>query len=581
MKKLNLINLIAVLLLSTSAFAQNLVSVNPNSANAGQTLDVTITGANTHFDQASSTQIHFGFQQGSTTVVNSLTATSDTELVANISVPANTFTGDYDVSVYNGINGLMTLTGAFHVNGIAQPLISGVNPNSANAGQTLDVTITGTDTHFDQGSNTQVHFSFQQGSATVVNSVTVNSASELVANISVPANTITGTYDVSTYSEVDGTLTKYQSFHVNGISPPELLTVEPSKAKPGETLDVTITGANTHFDQGSSTQVYFGFNQGSGTVVNSMTVQSATQLTANITVPPGTPYGSYTVSVYDAADGTLNKFNAFEVASTLLSGYVIPTGVSTSGVCDGSAMTDVSGGTAPYTYLYSDGSTTQEAVNLCEGVHQVMVADATGDSLNLTFVIVPPGNTTDTDNYQDSSYVDSLFADALSNCDLDYFSVDSVIISDFSFSDGQVHIDWVVYYDTLELDLTMSYDFDPLSHYGVYQIYLQLFCPFRGTGEYLLASDQIYYGSGTIVGLSTKELEELQVYPVPMMNELHVQLPKAGASNLQIYDMTGKVVYLGTHTSREIHIDVSDLSSGSYFMTIEQDGVIRQRKLMK
>ena len=47
----------------------------------------------------------------------------------------------------------------------------------------------------------------------------------------------------------------------------------------------------------------------------------------------------------------------------------------------------VSGGTAPYTYLWSNGSTTQDLSNLSPGAYTVMVADANGCTVTQTYTI--------------------------------------------------------------------------------------------------------------------------------------------------------------------------------------------------
>ncbi|MBL4656870.1 MAG: hypothetical protein JKX73_02635, partial [Flavobacteriales bacterium] len=279
--------LLIAILCPFCALSQNLVSINPISANAGQTLNVTITGANTNFAQGSGSIVEFYFNQGSgTTVVISSTVLSNTSISANIIVPSNTFTGDYDVFVYNSIDGYLYLFGGFHVNGITPPSLVSINPASANAGQTLNVTITGASTNFAQGSGSIVEFYFNQGSGTtVVNSSTALSNTSISANITVPSNTFTGNYTVSVYNPIDGYLSLYNGFNVNGIAPPSLVSINPASANAGQTLNVTITGASTNFAQGSGSIVEFDFGQGSGTtVVNSSTVLSNTSISANITV---------------------------------------------------------------------------------------------------------------------------------------------------------------------------------------------------------------------------------------------------------------------------------------------------------
>ena len=48
------------------------------------------------------------------------------------------------------------------------------------------------------------------------------------------------------------------------------------------------------------------------------------------------------------------------------------------GVCNGSATVNPSGGTAPYTYLWNNGETTETINNQCAGVYEVEVTDANG-----------------------------------------------------------------------------------------------------------------------------------------------------------------------------------------------------------
>jgi len=95
--------------------SQSLVSVNPNTAFSGQTLNVTISGSNTHFQQGSTT-VFFDFNQVSgTTVINSINVQSITSIDANITVPATTANGYYDVHTNNSVDGPLVLTAGFYV----------------------------------------------------------------------------------------------------------------------------------------------------------------------------------------------------------------------------------------------------------------------------------------------------------------------------------------------------------------------------------------------------------------------------------------------------------------------------------
>ena len=564
-----------------------LSSVSPNSANNGQTLDVTITGLNTHFDQGSSTSVNFdfGFNQGSgTTVVNSINVTSPTTLIANITVPVHTYTGDYTVSTYNEFDGSVEKYSAFHVNGLVQPTLSSVSPNSASNGQTLDVTITGLNTHFDQGSSTSVNFNFgfNQGSGTtVVNSINVTSPTTLTANITVPTHTLTGDYNVSIYNDFDGYLEKYSAFHVNGLAQPFLSSASPNSGNIGQTLDVTITGANTHFDQGSSTSVNFGFNQGSGTtVVNSVKVTNATTLVANITVPYNTLPGNYTINVVSDIDGSMQLYSGFHVNGSLsLTGHVVPKNISQSNLCDGSASVVIDGGTAPYTYLYSNGFNNASAYNLCEGLYSVSVSDANGHSLLFDFIITSPSNTTKTNHLSDSTLVDSLYNKAISNCVIDYSLISSVSISSYTIlPNNQVAVTWEVIYGGKVSHVTDTYGFSSTA--GVYLVALQLYCPTKSTGHYLTSYDKIYYNAA-YAGIHEVKNSTLKIYPNPFTDHIIISLDNDESADVLITDITGKEVLNRKFNDKLIKIDMNTLSSGSYIVTVRNNNTVTTKQIVK
>lgn len=55
---------------------------------------------------------------------------------------------------------------------------------------------------------------------------------------------------------------------------------------------------------------------------------------------------------------------------------VEPTGITCFGLCDGKAAANVSGGTPPFTYTWSTGSTLPVCTNLCSGTYTLTVRDA-------------------------------------------------------------------------------------------------------------------------------------------------------------------------------------------------------------
>src|SRR5690606_29356603 len=117
---------------------------------------------------------------------------------------------------------------------------------------------------------------------------------------------------------------------------------------------------------------------------NAQTTATATGLAA----------GTYMVTVTDANNCTTIT-NVTIAEPTLLEASITLTNVvnvSCFDGNDGSAMVTVSGGTAPYTYLWNDATaqTTATAAGLEAGTYTVTVTDANNCTTTETFTITEP-----------------------------------------------------------------------------------------------------------------------------------------------------------------------------------------------
>jgi gliding motility-associated-like protein len=103
--------------------------------------------------------------------------------------------------------------------------------------------------------------------------------------------------------------------------------------------------------------------------------------------------GTYGVLVTDAngCDTTLT-FQLIEPPALVVDIVVVPSGCG--GVCNGTATASVTGGTAPYTYLWAPGTITGQgtpvASDLCAGSYTLTVTDAAGCSVVSTFTVSTP-----------------------------------------------------------------------------------------------------------------------------------------------------------------------------------------------
>ena len=253
---------------------QQITSVNPPTGELGKTLVVTIAGAHTSF--TSSSTVSFG--QGVT--VNSVAANGTLSITANITIAPNALLGARDVTVTTDGS---SVVGANLFTVVEPPRLTSAFPSSAHPGDSLTVTITGTGTKFNAGST--VSF----GNGITVNSAAASTATSLTANITITPGAVIGSRDVTVTT--DGIpLTGIGMFAVTPA--PRLVSVTPNVVTQGQTATLTITGEFTHFQQGL-TQV----NLGQGITIGSVTVNSATSITAVVTAASDAAPGSRTLTV--------------------------------------------------------------------------------------------------------------------------------------------------------------------------------------------------------------------------------------------------------------------------------------------
>ena len=249
-------------------------SVSPPSGTQGTELtSVQLTGLFTHWDATSSAAF------GSGITVKSLSVSSATQqATADIIISASAAIGSRTVTVTTGVE-VATITGGFSVQPGVPALLS-ISPTTAQAGTTDNIVITGQFTTFQQSFS-----GVTMGSGVTVNFVTVNSLTQLTANIIVASNAQVGPRDVSVTTN-GATQTLPGALSITAGTP-VITQINPNIGNPGQTLSVDIYGQYTNWVSGT-TSVSFG---SSITVNTPITVHNAAWLTASITIPSGTALG--------------------------------------------------------------------------------------------------------------------------------------------------------------------------------------------------------------------------------------------------------------------------------------------------
>src|SRR5579862_4788784 len=280
----------SIVSLGCSSSAQRLLdpptlsSISPNSGVQGQSVPITLTGTN--FVAGATIGVSgLGITVSNTTVV------SATQITATFTIAGNAATGAQNVTVTT--SGGTSGTQAFTVN-LAPPTLTSISPNSGVQGQSVGVTLTGT--NFVAGATIGL-----SGTGITVSNTTVVSATQITATFTIAANAASGVQNVTVTTS--GATSGAQAFTVN-LAPPTLTSISPNSGVQGQGVAVTLTGTN--FVAGASIGV-----SGTGITVSNTTVVSATQITATFTIAGNAPTGVRNITV--TSSGSLTTAVTFTV----------------------------------------------------------------------------------------------------------------------------------------------------------------------------------------------------------------------------------------------------------------------------
>lgn len=259
--------------------------------------------------------------------------------------------------------------------------------------------------------------------------------------------------------------------------------------------------------------------------------------------------------------------------------------VSDSSACDGHAFTEVYGGTPPYTYQYSSGSTSDTASGLCPGSYIVTVTDADSNVFYTSFVIGYPNSYYffDEGNY---TYLDTLYSNALQDCGIDYnLPIDSFYIdSAYALSNWEYVINWTIVQDSNEFLFTETYFIDTT---GYYYFGLSLYCDEAQRVSSNFASYTFFAGAYADMSSFPTQVENLTkdnsiaVYPNPS-NGIFSLTSNKKMESYSIFDALGRKVASKTTDSTTQSIDIQLLNTGMYYLMVQfEDGSIGKQKLMK
>ena len=302
--------------------------------------------------------------------------------------------------------------------------------------------------------------------------------------------------------------------------------------------------------------------------------------------------GTYTVTYTNEQGVTSTEtFTIGSNSSNPCSGfYVILSGTSVSNPnnCDGSAGVEAYGGTAPYSYYWSNNETQATITNLCAGYFTCNVIDANGcQSTGAVWVATDSLNNFDTtvvivnDTYPSDLILDTIGSQLVADCNLDIELVASATITSSVVNNSSVDLTWTLFDaqgNTLAI-YTENYPYN-IDSTGVYEATVVITCIGKSLNNFqLTVTDQVLLSGFASVNENT--LNAIK-YNNPINDELALQFPANADYEVAILDLSGKKVFNANYsTTSNVLISTQQLKTGAYILTISTNNEQISVKLVK
>ena len=222
--------------------------------------------------------------------------------------------------------------------------------------------------------------------ATANNNVSCNGLSDGEATVSVTGGTTAYTYtwsNAATTATISGLAAGTYTVTVtdaNGCTSTSSVTItEPAVLTASSMVDNQVS-CNGFTDGGATASA-----TGGTTAYTYLWSNAAT--TASIT---GVGAGTYTVTVTDANGCTSTSSLMITEPTILVAASTVNANVTCNGFADGGATASATGGTSPYTYIWSNSATTAAITGVTAGTYTVTVTDANGCTSTSSSTVTEP-----------------------------------------------------------------------------------------------------------------------------------------------------------------------------------------------
>jgi hypothetical protein len=252
---------------------------------------------------------------------------------------------------------------------------------------------------------------------------------------------------------------------------------------------------------------------------------------------------------------------------------------------DGSISPNVTGGTAPYMYLWSQGSVTQDIINLIPGfTYCVNVTDMNGCQMMVCDSMTVSGsNTGDTlvvNNANCGPAAVGNFVQQYEDCNFDFNACTSAsMTSSTMIGNDTLQTVWT-FVDSNNIAIgtyTIYYYIPNGMGNGCVNLQFILYCPIKSSNiKTIVVNDMVQFS-----GLNEIVKNPFSVIN-PMGNELIVQFDEVTTGTIRLYNMNGQIVKTQSLASvQQATIATTNLPAGTYFFQLEVGSTVYTQKVIK
>jgi hypothetical protein len=325
-------------------------------------------------------------------------------------------------------------------------------------------------------------------------------------------------------------------------------------------------------------------------VTNTIWAQNGVTITSGDDyIVSGLCAGTYTVTYSSGGQTYTYTFTIGTNTPDPCAGFVVnltATNCSSANSCDGSIISTINGGTAPFNFIWQNGTfTTNNLFDLCAGSYQLTVTDANGCIYNTSANVSYEGSTVyDTvivfNNGGGVNVLDSLQTMVVSDCDLDFIQVTGGAITNVYGTSDSLVIEWTIYGNNGVVLSTylLPYWNSPTTN-GNYAATLIVICGGKLLNSYMVQITDVV--ELNLVSMNEESLSKAIVCN-PFSDEIRVQFGDEQNYTVSVMNMNGQTVVNPISTTGNVlNIPTAHLSKGVYFVQLSTASASYAVKVVK